>query len=110
MFGVYLHIPFCSSKCDYCAFATWTDRQHLIGDYLAALETEIGRAVDDGMPVADTIFVGGGTPTLVPAEDLAAVIRAVPRSADAEVTVECNPDDRRRGHAASRSSTAASTV
>jgi putative oxygen-independent coproporphyrinogen III oxidase len=93
MFGVYLHIPFCSSKCDYCAFATWTDREHLIGAYLDALRVEIGRAVDTGMPIADTIFVGGGTPTLVPPEDLAAVIQSIPRSADAEVTVECNPDD-----------------
>jgi oxygen-independent coproporphyrinogen-3 oxidase len=45
------------------------------------------------MPVADTIFVGGGTPTLVPPDDLAAVIQSIPRSPDAEVTVECNPDD-----------------
>ena len=36
-FGVYLHIPFCASKCDYCAFATWTDRHHLTDAYLAAL-------------------------------------------------------------------------
>jgi putative oxygen-independent coproporphyrinogen III oxidase len=93
MFGVYLHIPFCSSKCDYCAFATWTDRHHLVDAYLDALRVEIERAVDGGMPVADTIFVGGGTPTLVPPEDLAVVIQTVPRTADAEVTVECNPDD-----------------
>ena len=45
-FGVYLHIPFCVSKCDYCAFATWTDRHHLIEAYLAALTTDIARAVD----------------------------------------------------------------
>jgi putative oxygen-independent coproporphyrinogen III oxidase len=93
MFGVYLHIPFCSSKCDYCAFATWTDRHHLVDAYLDALRVEIDRAVESGMPVADTIFVGGGTPTLVPPDDLAAVIQSVPRATDAEVTVECNPDD-----------------
>lgn len=93
MFGVYLHIPFCSSKCDYCAFATWTDRHHLTEAYLGALTVEIRRAVDDGMATADTIFVGGGTPTLVPSELLAEVIATIPRSSDAEVTVECNPDD-----------------
>lgn len=93
MFGVYLHIPFCSSKCDYCAFATWTDRPHLVDAYLDALHVEIGRAAEGGMPVADTVFVGGGTPTLVPPDALAAVIQTVPRTADAEVTVECNPDD-----------------
>ena len=92
-FGVYVHIPFCAAKCDYCAFATWTDRAHLVDRYLAALRTEIARAVDGGMPVAETVFVGGGTPTLVPGDGLAAVIAAIPRTADAEVTVECNPDD-----------------
>ena len=92
-FGVYLHIPFCASKCDYCALATWTDRAHLVDAYLDALQLEIARAVDAGMPVATTVFVGGGTPTLVPPERLAAIIATIPLSPTAEVTVECNPDD-----------------
>jgi putative oxygen-independent coproporphyrinogen III oxidase len=93
VFGVYVHIPFCASKCDYCAFATWTDRHHLVDAYLGALRTEIGRAVDAGLPVADTVFVGGGTPTLVPPDELAAVIASIPVAGNAEITVECNPDD-----------------
>jgi len=92
-FGVYVHIPFCASKCEYCAFATWTDRGHLVGQYLDALTTEIERAVVEGMPVAQTIFVGGGTPTLVPGAALADVIGSIPATSDAEITVECNPDD-----------------
>jgi len=92
-FGVYVHIPFCAHRCDYCAFATWTDRAHLIDDYLAALRTEVSWAVDAGMPVATSVFVGGGTPSLVPADGLAAVIRCVPVAFGAEVTIECNPDD-----------------
>jgi oxygen-independent coproporphyrinogen-3 oxidase len=92
-FGVYVHVPFCASKCEYCAFATWTDRHHLVGEYVRALRTEIDRAVADGLAVADTVFVGGGTPTLLPAGDLAGVIAAIPVSDDAEITVECNPDD-----------------
>ena len=92
-FGVYIHIPFCAAKCDYCAFATWTDRHHLAEAYLAALHTEIERAVADGLPTATTVFVGGGTPTQVEPAALADVIAAVPRATDAEVTVECNPDD-----------------
>jgi putative oxygen-independent coproporphyrinogen III oxidase len=92
-FGVYVHIPFCASKCDYCAFATWTDRHHLVDAYLQALRTEISRAVDNGLRVADTVFVGGGTPTLVPADELAAVIASIPVTGNAEITVECNPDD-----------------
>jgi len=93
VFGAYLHIPFCSKRCDYCAFATFTDRHHLIDAYLAALLSDIERHIRAGMPVSDTIFIGGGTPTLVPPADLARVIAAIPRSATAEVTVECNPDD-----------------
>ena len=92
-FGVYLHIPFCASKCDYCAFATWTDRHHLTNAYLDALRTDVARAVDGGMPVASSVFVGGGTPSMVDAGALGSVIAAVPVVAGAEITVECNPDD-----------------
>ena len=92
-FGWYVHVPFCSVRCDYCAFATWTDRDHLIDDYLAAMGTEIERAVAAGTPAADTVFVGGGTPSRVPAASLATVLAAIPCQPDAEVTVECNPDD-----------------
>ena len=92
-FGVYVHVPFCASKCDYCAFATWTDRGHLVAQYLEALRTEIDVAVAGGLRIADTVFVGGGTPTLVPPDDLAAVVAAIPVAGHAEITVECNPDD-----------------
>jgi putative oxygen-independent coproporphyrinogen III oxidase len=89
-FGVYIHIPFCRQRCDYCAFATWTDRDHVIDDYLAALRLDIGRA---SLAPVSSVFVGGGTPTRVPAADLAAVLATVPLDGGAEVTVECNPDD-----------------
>ena len=91
-FGVYLHVPFCAHRCDYCAFATWTDKAHLVAQYLAACRLEVERAVAAGMPVATSAFVGGGTPSLVPAELLIDVLSAVPLATDAEVTVECNPD------------------
>ncbi len=91
-FGVYVHIPFCATRCDYCAFATWTDRHHLIDDYLAALATDVDRAVAGGLPAATSIFVGGGTPTLVPPEGLVGVLERIPRRPGAEVTVEANPD------------------
>jgi len=89
-FGVYIHIPFCRHRCDYCAFATWTDRDHVIDDYLAALRLDIARAA---LGPVTSVFVGGGTPTRVPAEALAAVLATVPVASGAEVTVECNPDD-----------------
>jgi oxygen-independent coproporphyrinogen-3 oxidase len=93
-FGVYVHVPFCSSRCDYCAFATWTDRDHLMERYAEACVTEIGRAVgDEGLAPADTVFVGGGTPSRLPADLLAGILDAIPRRTGAEVTVECNPED-----------------
>ena len=92
-FGAYLHIPFCAARCDYCSFATWTDRHHLIDAYLAACRTDADRLVADGMPAATSVFVGGGTPSLVPAEGLVGVLDRIPRAAGCEVTVECNPDD-----------------
>lgn len=92
MFGVYLHIPFCARRCDYCAFATWTDRHHLTDRYLAACRTDIERAVAAGMVPATSVYVGGGTPSLVPADALVLVLAAVPLAPGAEVTVECNPD------------------
>jgi oxygen-independent coproporphyrinogen-3 oxidase len=91
--GVYAHIPFCSSRCDYCAFATWTDRHHLVVDYLAALRRDITEAFTRESRRVDTVFVGGGTPSLVPADLLVAALGEIPVDDDAEVTVECNPDD-----------------
>jgi oxygen-independent coproporphyrinogen-3 oxidase len=93
-FGVYVHIPFCARRCDYCAFATWTDRAHLTGAYLDACRAEIERwrSGGDGLPAATSVFFGGGTPSVVPASDLVAVLAAVRLAGGAEVTVECNPD------------------
>lgn len=99
-FGVYVHIPFCSHRCDYCAFATWSDRHHLHDDYLDAVAIEIQRAIDDGMHEATSIFVGGGTPSLVEPERLAAIIASVPAIENAEITVECNPESLTENHVA----------
>lgn len=89
-FGVYVHVPFCRHRCHYCAFATWTDRFHLVERYLSACERQIREATIE--PVT-SVFVGGGTPTLVEPERLVAVLAAIPTERGAEVTVECNPDD-----------------
>ncbi len=92
--GVYLHVPFCRRRCDYCAFATYTDRDHLLGAYAAALRDDVGRAVAEGALVAAAaVFVGGGTPSRLPAEELCSVLAAIPRAPGAEVSVECNPED-----------------
>jgi putative oxygen-independent coproporphyrinogen III oxidase len=91
-FGVYVHVPFCAKRCDYCAFATWTDRMHLVEAYLDACVIDLDRAVGDGLPDATSVFFGGGTPSLVDGAQLMHVLDHIPRSPGAEVTVECNPD------------------
>lgn len=92
-FGVYIHIPFCRHRCDYCAFATWSDRGHLVDSYMDALLRDTRRAVSDGMGRVDTVFVGGGTPTHVAPRALMDVVNSLPLASDAEMTIECNPDD-----------------
>jgi oxygen-independent coproporphyrinogen-3 oxidase len=91
-FGVYVHIPFCAHRCDYCDFATWTDRAHLITDYVDACITDIERRTADSRRVATSVFFGGGTPSLLEPTDLTRILDAIERTDDAEVTVECNPD------------------
>ena len=113
-FGVYLHVPFCHHRCGYCDFATAAvgeqepdDVARLYRRYVDALRADLGRQVAAGPTVADgtgrqrwpsvtSVFVGGGTPTLLPPELLAAVVTSVGEeldlAADAEVTVECNPE------------------
>ncbi len=92
-FGVYVHIPFCASRCDYCDFATWTDRAHLIDCYVDACVQDLDRRATRGELVpATSVFFGGGTPSLLSAPQLLRILDAIPRGSTPEVTVECNPD------------------
>jgi putative oxygen-independent coproporphyrinogen III oxidase len=93
-FGVYVHVPFCRERCDYCAFVTFVDRDHLMEAYASACAAEIARAADEeGLPPATSVYFGGGTPSRLPVDTLLSVLDAIPRVRDAEVTVECNPED-----------------
>ena len=86
---MYVHIPFCSKRCDYCAFATWTGKDDLFERYVAAV---IGEVVDDSAQPASSVFFGGGTPSLLPPVMLMGILDRIQRRDDCEVTVECNPD------------------
>lgn len=88
-FGVYVHIPFCAKRCDYCAFATWTDRAYLIEAYVDACRKDVASA---GAPTATSVFFGGGTPSLIDPKLLVSILDEIDRAPGAEVTVECNPD------------------
>ncbi len=99
-FGVYIHVPFCATRCGYCDFNTYTPSELGAATPLAwldALRAELALASDQlGSMQVDTVFVGGGTPSLLGAQGLAAVLDAVrdrfPLSPDAEVTTEANPE------------------
>lgn len=104
-FGVYLHVPFCRVRCGYCDFNTYTGdelRGAKRSDYASQAVAEVGQAARildaAALPAREvsTVFFGGGTPTMLPASDLASMLHAV-RDAwglqeGAEVTTEANPD------------------
>ncbi len=93
-FGVYVHVPFCRERCDYCAFATYTDRDHLMERYADACVLELCRAFRGAdLAPATSVFFGGGTPSRLHPETLCRILDAIPRAPGAEVTVECNPED-----------------
>ena len=104
-FGIYLHVPFCTTRCGYCDFNTYTatelgpdpgaSRLGYVDRAITELDLAV-RVLGPGAPEVSTVFVGGGTPTLLPPADLARFLAAVDDrfglAADAEVTTESNPD------------------
>jgi oxygen-independent coproporphyrinogen III oxidase len=94
MLGLYIHIPFCSAICNYCNFNRGLYDAALKDRYVAALEQEIRRAGDGS--AADTIFFGGGTPSLLEPDEIGRLVGACRDSfdlaSDAEITLETNPE------------------
>ena len=100
-FGIYVHVPFCSHRCWYCDFNAYAGADDAIPGYMAALARDAREALSSPEPLTDrpevtSVFVGGGTPSLVPAPMLVAVLDALRSgwnlASDVEVTVECNPE------------------
>ena len=102
-FGLYVHVPFCASRCGYCDFNTYTASELGGGasreSYASLAVAEIGLArkvLGPAAPAVSTVFFGGGTPTLLPPADLAVILRVIGAEfglADgAEVTTEANPE------------------
>lgn len=97
MAGLYVHIPFCSSRCIYCGFYS-TTRLSLRREYVKALCKELDLRRDYIHEPIDTIYIGGGTPSQLREEELHILFDTIYNkvydiSANAEVTMECNPDD-----------------
>ena len=96
--GLYVHVPFCKTKCPYCDFNTYQGIEGQMGSFLEAVTSELrlwGKALD--RPPARTVFLGGGTPSYLPDGDVAAILDAAADAfaihSAAEVTIEANPGD-----------------
>lgn len=96
--SLYIHIPFCRTKCTYCAFNTYTNLDHLIPSFIYALLREI-EIVGTSSPkhFVHTVYIGGGTPSLLNREQIEAILNVVAShfelSPDTEISVESNPTD-----------------
>ena len=96
--SIYIHIPFCETKCPYCDFNTYASIESLITSYVVALKKELtiwGTSL--GIPSIDTVFIGGGTPSYLPSEEIKGLVATLHKNfditKDAEITLESNPDD-----------------
>lgn len=102
--SIYLHVPFCTTKCTYCAFNTYTNLEHLIPSFVEALCREI-ELVAKTAPDKEvtTIFFGGGTPSLLSVVQFESILNTLRRCfkvlPDAEITLEANPNDLSREYA-----------
>ncbi|UCG26237.1 MAG: radical SAM family heme chaperone HemW [Chloroflexota bacterium] len=94
--GLYLHIPFCRHRCAYCDFNTYSTVGELTGDYVDALLEEVREVAGDSRRPASTVYFGGGTPSLLPAESVRLLVDKVKGSFEldgkAEITLEANPE------------------
>ena len=94
--GIYVHVPFCAVRCGYCDFNTYVSTQGREGFAGAlALELEQARASCGDRP-ADTVFIGGGTPSLLDPAELQTILGAIELAPGAEVTSEANPESATR--------------
>ena len=98
--GLYIHIPFCKSKCAYCDFYSLARSEEQMDAYCAALERDLARHADAAKAhTVDTVYFGGGTPSYLGAERLASLLQTVFShyrvAPDAEITFEANPDSAR---------------
>ncbi len=95
--GLYVHLPYCASRCGYCSFVVSTDPSSREA-YLAALGREVDLAAAEAVGARlDSVYLGGGTPSLVPVEDLEGLLHRIrarlPVDPQGEVTLEANPED-----------------
>ncbi len=107
-FGIYVHVPFCAHRCWYCDFNAYAGVDHLADAYMDALVCDVTEALSrpdgadlDERPVVTSVFIGGGTPSLVDPKHIIRVVDAIHSSwivdPGAEITIECNPESTEPG-------------
>ena len=103
--GIYIHIPFCKQKCNYCDFCSYPDKTDLISEYIKFLKeeiTEVGKInkkdveeKKDSLFLVKTIYIGGGTPSMIDSKYIAELMETIQKNyqiaEDAEITIEINP-------------------
>ena len=92
--GLYLHIPFCKSKCPYCDFYSFSGKDTQKDEYTSVLKDKILSSISTLQRKGDTLYIGGGTPSVLGAKNLSSLVNACDSgflTDNAEITVECNP-------------------
>ena len=103
--GLYIHIPFCKQKCEYCDFKSYAGKEKLISEYINWLKVELaevgqGNKLDyengrDDLAVINTIYIGGGTPSILEPNQIQEIMETIKHNyqieENAEITIEINP-------------------
>lgn len=92
--GVYIHIPFCKKKCDYCDFTSYCNKENLIKEYIEKLKEEIKVELNKKEYNIKTIYIGGGTPSFIDSKYIVEIINIIKEKQkleDMEITIEINP-------------------
>ena len=87
--GLYIHIPFCNGKCPYCDFYSVSPKSETVRAYVDAL----CKKIDESDGIYNTVYFGGGTPSLIGSDNIAKIMSHINRTPDCESTLECNPSD-----------------
>lgn len=88
--GLYIHIPFCAHKCDYCDFVSFSNKEDIIDKYINKLLEEIKQENLEQYKIR-TIYIGGGTPSFIPSKYITEVLKSINKDEAEEITIEVNP-------------------
>ncbi len=87
--GLYIHIPFCNGKCPYCDFYSVIPQKKITEEYVSVL----CKKIDSTNRIYDTVYFGGGTPSLIGSDNIRKIMSHIKRTPECEATLECNPSD-----------------